>query len=190
MTTAGTSAARSCVACYSYEEGKDSIATPCCSRFVCGPCAISNPRLTEICVLCQLPIQQFAEPPQYDPLPAYNEPQRTKSCGVKELGAQHYVRKDDTINSLSIAYHVDTNVIRRANHIFADHLLQARLFVIIPGATTSLSAAPGKDEERKVRLKRFMLATKCTDYDMAKSMFSFDCANSRSIYGRMRSHSH
>ena len=87
----------------------------------------------------------------------------------KEVGVQHFVRKEDSVHSLSLSYRVEPSIIRKANHLFSDNLLQGRSFVIIPGATVSLSAAPGEEEEMKVKLKKFMVAVKCTDYDMAKS---------------------
>ena len=169
---------RSCVACYTYDVGKGSLPTPCCQRFVCSECARTRPRLRETCILCQLPIPQF---PDKDDLPAYIDtppgysgsfhlvPEKKSYTGTKEFGVQHYVRKDDTINSLGLAYQIDPATIRKENHIFQDHLLQARSFVVIPGASRSLSESPGEGEERKVKLKRFMLATKCTDYDMAQT---------------------
>lgn len=186
----GKVAARSCVSCYNYDDiQKGTLRTPCCDRFVCGRCARSNPRLAETCILCQLPI-----PPEFDgsvnednlpdyeeDLPEYDQSVRSShknalendKCSedhaYKELGVQHYVRKQDSIASLSLAYKVEASVIRRANHIFQDNLLQGRSFIVIPGVTKSLSAAPGEDEERKVKLKKFMVAVKCTDYDMATS---------------------
>lgn len=195
-----TSSKRSCVACYSYDErAKGAIATPCCSRFVCGSCARSNPRLAETCILCQLPIpsdlsrddeEDAALPGYEDALPAYGshgtsngtfnsateekaklrDKEESEQPAYKEAGVQHFVRKEDSVASLSLAYHVAASDIRKANHLFSDSLLQGRSFIIIPGAAVSLSASPDQDEIEKVKLKKFMVAVKCTDYDMAKSM--------------------
>lgn len=190
MAMSRQTASRSCVSCYSYDDTKKAtLTTPCCGRFVCGTCARRNPRLAETCILCQLPIPQDLSQavgedlPNYDEsLPTYdstkdfyqgsygNEKEKLPNSNpYKELGVQHYVRKDDSIASLALAYKVDPSVIRKANHIFQDNLLQGRSFIVVPGATVSLSASPDEHEERKVKLKKFMVAVKCTDYDMAKS---------------------
>lgn len=184
--------ASSCVSCYTYDEGKGSVATPCCRRFVCGRCTRANSRLAQTCIVCQLPIPQFDASdklPDYDEslpnyedqnsrpgfmvekheLPGSSTPFGVEGTSLKEHGVHHYVRRDDSVNSLAIAYRIDASVIRKANHIYSDNLLQARLFILIPGASASLSSAPSEDEERKVKLKRFMVNAKCSDYDMARS---------------------
>lgn len=183
-----TTPARSCVSCYGYDDSlKGTVPTPCCGRFVCGLCARRNPRLVETCILCQLPIPHDLR----DSLPGYDEylpgyqpdddddttPRTTDTksnhekspLGYKEIGVQHFVRKEDSVASLSLSYNVPASTIRKANHLFSDTLLQGRSFILVPGATRSLSDRPGEEDVRKGKLKRFMVAVKCTDYDMAKS---------------------
>jgi hypothetical protein len=69
---------------------------------------------------------------------------------------------------------VPTAVLRRKNNITSDHLLLGRRTVIIPGeyykGGISLSPRPveGEEEElRKGKIRRFMVACKASDYDMA-----------------------
>ncbi|OHF02664.1 hypothetical protein CORC01_02060 [Colletotrichum orchidophilum] len=87
----------------------------------------------------------------------------------------HFLNHDhDTIASLSLRYGVPAAVLRRANNITSDHLLQGRRTVLIPGeyyaAGVSLSPRPieGEEEElRKSRIRRFMTGCKVSDYDVA-----------------------
>lgn len=81
---------------------------------------------------------------------------------------------DDTIISLSLRYGVPAGVLRRANNITSDHLLQGRRTVVIPGefykGGVSLSPRPieGEEEElRKGKIRRFMVACKVSEYDVA-----------------------
>lgn len=219
MATTTSRPTRSCVSCYTYDASrKGTVPTPCCSRFVCGPCARGNSRLAETCILCQLPIpRDLARAKAEDEdetLPGYDEdgvlpsypPDRDASLarpphfgddktshditgrgdtsekstrqgegggGYKEIGVQHYVRREDSVAGLSLAYNVPAHHLRKTNHLFSDSLLQARSFILVPGARVSLSAHPGQDEAEKVKLKKFMVAVKCTDYDMAKSTYLF-----------------
>lgn len=184
----------SCVVCYAF-NGEKAIATPCCGRFVCRLCVRASPRYGQYCVLCQLPIldtppysagsssglDEDSLPPGYDDATASVPRYDGRGLGAdlksgvygnekRAAGVQHYVRKDDTVSGLSLAYKVDAAVIRKANNIFADHLLQGKAWIVIPGATVSLSTEPAADEEQKVRLKKFMVQTRCADYDMAKCM--------------------
>lgn len=80
----------------------------------------------------------------------------------------------DTIPSLSLRYGVPADVLRRTNNLASDHLLAARRTVLIPAshyrAGVSLSPRPvdgEEDERRKSRLRRFMVACKVHDYDVA-----------------------
>lgn len=80
----------------------------------------------------------------------------------------------DTVTSLSLRYGVPAAVLRRANNITSDHLLQGRRTVVIPGefykGGVSLSPRPieGEEEEiRKGKIRRFMVACKVSEYDVA-----------------------
>ncbi|GKT43921.1 uncharacterized protein ColSpa_04102 [Colletotrichum spaethianum] len=87
----------------------------------------------------------------------------------------HFLNHEhDTVASLSLRYGVPAAVLRRANNITSDHLLQGRRTVLIPGeyyaAGVSLSPRPveGEEEElRKSRIRRFMTGCKVSDYDVA-----------------------
>ncbi|KAI0200518.1 hypothetical protein F4808DRAFT_429244 [Astrocystis sublimbata] len=80
----------------------------------------------------------------------------------------------DSINSLSLRYGVPAAALRRANNISSDHLIAGRRTCIIPGqyykGGVSLSPRPveGEEEEkRKAKLRRWMVACKVHDYDVA-----------------------
>ncbi len=80
----------------------------------------------------------------------------------------------DSVLSLSLRYGVPAHALRRANNLHSDHLLAARRTVVIPGAWygagVSLSPRPveGEAEEaRKGKIRRFMVATKVADYEVA-----------------------
>ncbi|KAK6078557.1 hypothetical protein SCUP234_06180 [Seiridium cupressi] len=80
----------------------------------------------------------------------------------------------DTVTSLSLRYGVPAGVLRRANNVTSDHLLLGRKTVIIPGeyykGGVSLSPSPieGEEEElRKGKIRRFMVACKVSEYDVA-----------------------
>lgn len=80
----------------------------------------------------------------------------------------------DTVTSLSLRYGVPAPVLRRANRLHSDHLLAGRRAIVIPGTHyaggVSLSPRPvgGEgDEARKGRIRRWMVATKVADYDVA-----------------------
>jgi LysM repeat protein len=80
----------------------------------------------------------------------------------------------DTIASLSLRYNVPAPVLRRANNLTSDHLLVARRTIIVPGSHyrggVSLSPRPieGEEEEmRKGKIRRWMVATKVPEYDVA-----------------------
>jgi hypothetical protein len=80
----------------------------------------------------------------------------------------------DTVTSLSLRYGVPSTALRRANNITSDHLLLGRRTIVIPGeyykGGVSLSPRPieGEEEEsRKGKIRRFMVACKVSEYDMA-----------------------
>ncbi|RFU35794.1 hypothetical protein B7463_g615, partial [Scytalidium lignicola] len=101
-----------------------------------------------------------------------------KSGNPKTLPADdvlHFLdHENDTLTSLSLRYGVPISELRRANGITSDHLLLARRTVIIPGSHykggVSLSPRPveGEEEERrKGIIRRWMVACKVSDYDIA-----------------------
>ncbi|KAK5627881.1 hypothetical protein RRF57_003596 [Xylaria bambusicola] len=80
----------------------------------------------------------------------------------------------DSVNSLSLRYGVPAVALRRANSISSDHLITGRRTVIIPGqfykGGVSLSPRPieGEEEEkRKAKIRRWMVACKVHEYDVA-----------------------
>ncbi|KAK1983709.1 hypothetical protein LZ30DRAFT_780379 [Colletotrichum cereale] len=123
-----------------------------------------------------------APPPPYAPSAA-DAPLDEKSGGASSSSSTatppedtlHFLdHEHDTVASLSLRYGVPAAVLRRANNIASDHLLQGRRTVLIPGeyyaAGVSLSPRPveGEEEElRKSRIRRFMTGCKVSDYDVA-----------------------
>lgn len=77
---------------------------------------------------------------------------------------------NDTIHSLGLAYGVPVNALRKTNSVYADHLIQGRKTILIPGeyykGGVSLSPEPieGEDEElRKQKVRRWMVACKVAE---------------------------
>ena len=83
----------------------------------------------------------------------------------------HHISPDDSLPSLSLAYKVPIPVLRQHNNLFSDGLLAARKSVLIPRTHydgPALSTPPdAAEEERKTKLRRWMVATKCADYSVA-----------------------
>jgi hypothetical protein len=128
--------------------------------------------------------EQATVPPPYSatssalPLPDIdNEKAALVAADEKDVAEDtlHFLNHDyDTIASLSIRYNVPAMVLRQANKITSDHLLQGRRTVLIPGeyykGGVSLSPRPveGEEEERrKSKIRRFMTSCKVSDYDIA-----------------------
>lgn len=93
-----------------------------------------------------------------------------KTGGDEAPDVLHFVTPDDTMLSLSLAYGVPLNALRKINSVYADHLLQARRTVLIPGeyysGGVSLSPRPieGEEEElRKSKVRRWMMACKVSE---------------------------
>ncbi|KAI0128634.1 hypothetical protein BJ170DRAFT_622418 [Xylariales sp. AK1849] len=157
-------------------------------RSYCPYCQISN-------APTRLP-QGLKEPPSYNSIatsshyplvpPPYSpsatkpiDPLDEKSAPLDEEPPAddilHFLdHSNDSINSLSLRYGVPAAVLRRANSITSDHLLLGRRTVIIPGeyykGGVSLSPRPieGEEEElRKGKIRRFMVACKVSEYDVA-----------------------
>lgn len=172
----------------------------CCSRVICADCQYKNRRFESYCPFCQistkpsvLPPTGLRLPPTYtgqapqrsrpdqdeDP-PPYNEIAlgTTPSNGGSHSGnppeiedVVHHLSSDDSIHSLSIAYHVPQSILRSHNSLYSDSLLAARKFLLIPRSHydgPSLSTPPDPvEEERKNKVRRWMVATKCPEYDVA-----------------------
>ncbi|KAF2197723.1 hypothetical protein GQ43DRAFT_193184 [Delitschia confertaspora ATCC 74209] len=144
-----------------------------------------------------LPPQGLREPPSYSPpsdeprtgtsididpeLPPYSasNPLGTtvQSKGKSEHASDvlHFVDPgNDSITSLSLRYGVPAEALKRKNGLFAGHLLPARRTILIPGeyykGGVSLSPRPleGEEEEiRKSKIRKWMLACKVAEYDVA-----------------------
>lgn len=115
-----------------------------------------------------------AAPPPYTPPPTSSDDSSEKKTPEDTLHFLHPT--DDTIPSLSLRYRVPAPVLRAHNKLPADHLLAARRTLLIPGshypaARGSLRPRPvdGEAEEaRKAKVRRWMVACKCADYDVAE----------------------
>lgn len=167
---------------------------PCCRRFICADCMRRNPRFEQYCPFCQISSEPSALPQGLRDPPGYSSPSsspKRKPVELKEdeppayssLNSDHTndqddvihnLRPDDSIASLSLAYNVPVSVLRSHNTLFSDHLLSARRTIAIPSSHyrgPSLSSEPVESEEeieRKSRIRRFMMQTKCHEYNLAE----------------------
>ncbi|KAF8863833.1 hypothetical protein BDZ45DRAFT_583342 [Acephala macrosclerotiorum] len=120
------------------------------------------------------------DPPSYsDELPSYSSlasPQTPPpEKGQLAEDVLHFLDyAHDTMTSLSFRYNVPVAALRKANNITSDHLLLARRTIIIPAeyykGGVSLSPRPveGEEEERrKGTVRRWMVACKVSEYDVA-----------------------
>ncbi|RMZ78399.1 hypothetical protein DV738_g3917, partial [Chaetothyriales sp. CBS 135597] len=82
----------------------------------------------------------------------------------------HHLSAEDTIVSLSLMYRVPVSVLRQHNRLATDGLVAGRKTVAIPRSHYSgqaLSREPdAEEEERKKTLRRWMVATKCAEYEV------------------------
>ena len=172
---------------------------PCCGRQICASCQYNNPRFKTYCPFCQisseptaLPAEGLRAPPSYrdnedsaralDLPPAYDTI-ASSSFTVGSVSSPvrppehtedtvHFLSSEDSIHSLSLAYEVPQNVLRKHNALYSDSLLIARKFVLIPRAYYTgppLSTPPDpEEEERKNKVRRWMVATKCAEYNVAQ----------------------
>ncbi|KAK4199029.1 hypothetical protein QBC40DRAFT_266244 [Triangularia verruculosa] len=117
-------------------------------------------------------------PPAYTSLPLPPVDKKISPIPPHEEEGQdilHFITPNDSIPSLSLLYHVPPHLLRSYNNLPSDHLLQARRAILIPAAhcrkgAVSLSPRPheGEEEEaRKGKIRRWMVATKEHDYDIA-----------------------
>ncbi|KAL8936246.1 MAG: hypothetical protein Q9211_004276 [Gyalolechia sp. 1 TL-2023] len=122
------------------------------------------------------PLPNAEELPAYSTLDVPND--TTQKTGQNEHAADdvlHFVNPaHDTVSSLALRYAVPSYTIRKKNNLYADHLLAARKAILIPGeyykGGISLSPQPidGEEEEiRKSKIRRWMVACKVSDYDVA-----------------------
>lgn len=121
-------------------------------------------------------------PQAEEELPAYSAHQAVEAPAEKQNeqpapDVLHFVNADDSMQSLGLAYGVPLNILRKTNNLYADHLLQARRTVLIPGeyykGGVSLSPRPveGEEEElRKQKIRRWMVAVKVSEYVFATSL--------------------
>ena len=166
----------------------------CCCRTICASCQYDNPRFQTYCPFCQiscgpnpLPPNGLRLPPSYstsskdgarkteDLPPAYGSIAASIGAGSQPPETNdlvHYLTADDSISSLSLAYQVPVAVLRTSNGVFSDKLMAARKWILIPRSHYQgppLSSPPDpEEEERKNKLRRWMVATKCPEYDVAK----------------------
>lgn len=166
----------------------------CCDRAICARCLTDNPRFAGYCPFCQistgpspLPAQGLRDPPTYSPhadekaeeeLPPYTAHNALRPPLEKATSREHapdvlhFVdQNNDSIASLSLAYGVPPDVLRRTNKMFADNLLAARRTILVPGeyykGGVSLSPRPleGEEEEiKKTKLRKFMVGCKVSEY--------------------------
>ncbi|EFX00747.1 thiamine biosynthetic bifunctional enzyme [Grosmannia clavigera kw1407] len=155
----------------------------------------TNPPFASYCPYCQIasaasPAQHLLPPglkppPPYRPgrapassdaPPPYTAVPLTKQTIVDDTPILHHLDHDrDSIASLSLRYNVPADVLRRTNRLAVDHLLLGRRVVEIPrlsssSSPVSLSPNPVEGEVealRKSQIRRFMVACKVADYDLA-----------------------
>ena len=164
----------------------------CCSRTICATCQFKNPRFKTYCPFCQkastpsaLPSAGLRLPPSYssssrdglnfrDEPPAYDSLARIPNGDAQPPDTEdvvHFLSLDDTIASLSLSYHVAQQTLRSHNKLTSDSLLAGRKWILIPkehyqGPPLSTPPDP-EEEERKNKLRRWMVTTKCADYNVA-----------------------
>ena len=168
----------------------------CCGRSICSRCLNENKRYETYCPYCQITTepsllpQGLKDPPAYSSLderaeqsstsndeqpPAYSSSHRqpVQPPSEKDEPAEdvlHFLTPNDSIHSLGLAYGVPANALRKTNNVYADHLLQGRRTMLIPGeyykGGVSLSPRPvdGEEEEmRKQKVRRFMVGAKVAE---------------------------
>ena len=162
----------------------------CCNRTICATCQYKNSRFQTYCPFCQisseptaLPSTGLRLPPSYasssrtfgeDLPPSYASISAMYMKGSSPPETEdvvHFLNAEDTMPSLSLAYGVPPPVLRAHNKVHSDQLLAARKWVLIPRSHYNgppLSTPPDpEEEERKNKLRRWMIATKCAEYNVA-----------------------
>ena len=116
-------------------------------------------------------LSAFEEPPPYI---SFSTPEKNfdEACHDQPVeDVLHFLDPTiDNIPSLSLRYGVPQSALRKANGLYANHLLAARRTVLIPGeyykGGVSLSPKPveGEEEEiRKGKVRRWMVACKVAE---------------------------
>ncbi|KAK3322380.1 hypothetical protein B0H66DRAFT_201331 [Apodospora peruviana] len=104
---------------------------------------------------------------------AQDSSEESENGGHQQQDILHFLNHDhDTVTSLSLRYNVPIPVLRQANRLTSDHLLLGRRTVLIPSVRGGISLSPrpveGEEEEaRKAKIRRWMVACKVADYDVA-----------------------
>lgn len=123
------------------------------------------------------PPQLEEEPPGYDSAISTSTLNSSPTSNPRIQSSKdvtHHLHPSDTLTSLSLAYSTPAHILRSHNRLHADHLLAARRTISIPATHyhgPSLSDKPVEDPEetaRKAKLRRFMVATKCHEYEVAE----------------------
>lgn len=125
----------------------------------------------------RIPISSRGDGGGQDEPPAYS--QRDSVMQMNEKGDRrdepmedvlHFLTPNDSMLSLSLAYAVPIDVLRKTNSVYSDHLLQGRRTVLIPGeyykGGVSLSPRPvdGEEEEiKKQKVRRWMVGCKVAE---------------------------
>ncbi|KAI9834018.1 MAG: hypothetical protein M1826_005923 [Phylliscum demangeonii] len=107
--------------------------------------------------------------------PVHVPPGTSKSHAADAGDVVHYIDpRSDSLLSLSLQYAVPIAALRRANQLYADHLLAARKSVVIPGAhyRGGVSHRPTpihspEEEQRMAKTLKVMRSCKMADYDLA-----------------------
>ena len=163
----------------------------CCNRTICATCQYSNTRFQSYCPFCQissgpstLPATGLRLPPSYtstsrvrlsdDEPPSYSSLVRMAENAPQPPETEdviHFLNSEDNVSSISVAYRVPIPVLRQHNRLNENNLLAARKWILIPRSHYQgppLSTPPDpEEEERKNKLRRWMVASKCADYNVA-----------------------
>ena len=115
------------------------------------------------------------DPPAYFTIDPLTTPKEKDESDPPAEDVLHFLDpSQDSIPSLALRYGVPQEALRRKNSLFVDHLLAARKTIFIQGefykGGVSLSPQPveGEEEEqRKAKIRRWMVACKVSDYDVA-----------------------
>lgn len=124
----------------------------------------------------RIPPPAEKSPVDDEELPAYSAHQAVQPPAEKSRqdapapDVLHFVTPNDSMLSLALAYGVPINALRKTNNVFADHLLQGRRTILIPGeyysGGVSLSPRPleGEEEEaKKNKVRRWQMACKAAE---------------------------